>query len=302
MQINVVIDQVIMLFLVLLVGFYARKRQIINEEMTGRLGDLLLQVTQPLLIISSFNFDLSGEVLFNALLVIVLSVLIHSFFILITRFLYRRYEKNVRSVLRYVTIFANCGFMGFPILQSIFGSRGVFYGSLYAMPFNVFALYYGMKIFSGKSDENAIRNIVTHPIIISVIVGMILFLLKIQLPRPVSEAMALTGSVTSPLSMLIIGALLAEVPLRGILHGTYIYLGSVMRLIIVPLLVYGLLSLLPLPKEVFQICVILAAMPAAANTAIMAEKYGGDALLASRFISITTMFSILTIPLILLLL
>ena len=131
---------------------------------------------------------------------------------------------------------------------------------------------------------------------------MLLFLLRIQLPRPVFEAAALTGSITSPLSMLIIGALLAEVPLRDIFKGRELYLGSAMRLVVMPLLVYGLLSLLPLPKEVMQICVIITAMPAAVNTAIMAEKYGGDALLASRFISITTIFSILTIPLILILL
>lgn len=112
----------------------------------------------------------------------------------------------------------------------------------------------------------------------------------------------MTGSVTSPLSMLIIGALLADVPFRGILRGSDVYLGSLMRLIVMPLIVYGLLSLLPLPKLIMQVCVILVAMPASANTAILSEKYGGDALLSSKLISITTIFSVLTIPLILMLL
>jgi predicted permease len=240
--------------------------------------------------------------LLNALLIIVISVFIHLFSMLLVKFLYRRYEEKVRSVLKFISIFSNSGFMGFPVLYSIFGSRGVFYGALYVIPYNVFALYYGMRIFSGKKDENAVKKVLTHPIILSVAVGMLLFLLRIQLPRPVFEAAALTGSITSPLSMLIIGALLAEVPLRDIFKGRELYLGSAMRLVVMPLLVYGLLSLLPLPKEVMQICVIITAMPAAVNTAIMAEKYGGDALLASRFISITTIFSILTIPLILILL
>jgi predicted permease len=127
-------------------------------------------------------------------------------------------------------------------------------------------------------------------------------LLKVQLPEPVSEAISLTGSMTTPLSMLIIGSLLADVPLRGMLRGKEIYLGSFIRLIAMPLLVYGLMRLLPIPKEVLHICVILTAMPASVNTAILSKKYGGDALLASRFISITTIFSMFTIPLIMMLL
>ena len=125
MQINVVIEQVIILFLVLLVGFFARKRNIISEGMTGKLSDLLLQVTQPLLIITSFDFDLSTEMLLNALLIIVISVFIHLFSMLLVKFLYRRYEEKVRSVLKFISIFSNSGFMGFPVLYSIFGSRGI---------------------------------------------------------------------------------------------------------------------------------------------------------------------------------
>lgn len=297
-----VIDQVIILFLILLIGFYARKRNIISGDMTGKLSNLMLQVTHPLLIISSFDFELSNEVLRNALVIVVLSLFIHLISMLIAKFIYFRYEKSTRSVLKFITVFSNCGFMGFPVLYSIFGSKGVFYGALYTIPFNALALYYGVLVFSGKRDKNTIKKVLTHPVILSVAVGMILFILKIQLPRPVSEAISMTGSVTSPLSMLIIGALLADVPFRGILRGSDVYLGSLMRLIVMPLIVYGLLSLLPLPKLIMQVCVILVAMPASANTAILSEKYGGDALLSSKLISITTIFSVLTIPLILMLL
>ena len=238
----------------------------------------------------------------NALVIVVLSLFIHLISMLIAKFIYFRYEKSTRSVLKFITVFSNCGFMGFPVLYSIFGSKGVFYGALYTIPFNALALYYGVLVFSGKRDKNTIKKVLTHPVILSVAVGMILFILKIQLPRPVSEAISMTGSVTSPLSMLIIGALLADVPFRGILRGSDVYLGSLMRLIVMPLIVYGLLSLLPLPKLIMQVCVILVAMPASANTAILSEKYGGDALLSSKLISITTIFSVLTIPLILMLL
>ncbi len=302
MQADIIVNQVIILFIILLIGFYVRKRDIITANMTSKLSELLLQVTQPFLIISSFDSEFTRETLRSALFIIIFSTLIHLFSMLVAKFIYIRYEKNARDVLKFVTVFSNCAFMGFPILHSLLGSKGVFYGALYTIPFNVLALPYGMVIFSGERDRNTFRNVLTHPIIISVVVGMVLFLLKVQLPEPVSEAISLTGSMTTPLSMLIIGSLLADVPLRGMLRGKEIYLGSFIRLIAMPLLVYGLMRLLPIPKEVLHICVILTAMPASVNTAILSKKYGGDALLASRFISITTIFSMFTIPLIMMLL
>jgi predicted permease len=302
MESSVVINQVIILFFVIIVGVYARKRNIISADMTKKMSDLLLQVTQPLLIISSFQFEFSEEMLRNAALVLLMSLVIHLFSMLVARFIYIRYPERTRSVLKYITVFSNCGFMGFPVLESVFGSVGVFYGALYVIPFNVLALSYGVMVFTGKSDKDTIKKILSHPVIISVAVGMVLFLLQIQLPGPVAKAVSMVGSMTSPLSMLIVGALLAEIPFREMFSGIEVYVGSAVRLILLPLLLFGILSLLRLPEDVLRVCTILTAMPAAANTAIFAEKYDGAAGLASRLIGISTILSIFTIPLILLLL
>lgn len=302
MDSSVIVKQVVILFLVIIVGFYASKRDIISGDMTKKLSTLLLQVTQPLLIISSFNFDFSKEMLRNAMLVFLLSFGIHLFSMLVGKLFYFKYPDRVKSVLKFLTVFSNCGFMGFPVLESIFGSIGVFYGSMYVIPFNILTLSYGVMVFTGKSDKDTIKKILTHPMIISVGIGMILFLFQIKLPMPVNKAVSMVGSMTSPLSMLIVGALLAVIPLKEMFKGLAVYYGSAIRLIILPLLVFAILSLLRLPKEVLQVCVTLTAMPAAANTAIFSEKYDGDAGLASRCIGISTILSIFTIPLIILLL
>jgi predicted permease len=302
MESTVVVNQVIILFLVMLAGFYARKRNIITANMTGKLSNLLLQVTQPMLVVSSFNFEISNEMLRNAILVLVIAFLIHLFSMVLGKFIYRGCPEEIRKVLKFITVFSNCGFMGFPVLESIFGSKGVFYGALYVIPFNVLALSYGVLVFTGKSDKDTIKKILTHPVILSVGVGMVLFLLQIKLPDPISRAITMLGSMTSPLSMLIVGSLLAAIPFREMFGGKAVYIGSAVRLIILPLIIYGLLLLLQLPKDVFRVCVILSAMPAAANTAIFAERFGGDAMLSSRLVSISTIFSIFTIPLILMLL
>ena len=299
MESSVVVNQVIILFLIMLVGFYARKRNIITEDMIGKLSTLLLQITQPLLVISSFNFDFSMEMLKNAALVFGSSLFIHLSAMFMAKFLYSRFPERVRKVLKFITVFSNCGFMGFPVLQSVFGSKGIFYGALYVIPFNILVLSYGVMVFTGKTDRSVLKEIVIHPVTISVAVGMVLFLSQIKLPVQVFRAAEMVGSMTSPLSMLIVGSLLAAIPFRELFKGKEIYAGSFIRLIFLPLVFYGLFRLFRLPEEVLQVSVILSAMPAAANTAIFAEKYGGDAVFSSRVISISTLLSIFTIPLIL---
>ncbi|MFO7153771.1 MAG: AEC family transporter [Caldicoprobacter oshimai] len=302
METNVIISQIAVLFLIIVFGFFARKRNIISGDMTKKLSELILQVTQPLLIITSFNFDLSKEMLRNVGLIFLLSSGIHMFSMMVGWLLYFRYPYKIKSVLKYVTVFSNCGFMGFPVLESIFGSIGVFYGSIYVIPFNILTLSYGVMVFTGKNNKDTLKKILIHPVIISVAVGMILFLLQLRLPAPLYNAASMVGSMTSPLSMLIVGALLANMPIKKMFLGFPVYYGSVVRLIFLPVLVLAVLRFFALPDDILRTCVILTAMPAAVNTVIFAEKYGGDAELASRFVGISTMLSVVTIPLIMLLL
>ncbi|NLO81645.1 MAG: AEC family transporter [Clostridiales bacterium] len=302
MEVNTIISQVAVLFFIMIFGFFARKNNIISEGMTEKLSDIILQLTQPLLVITSFNFDFSKEMLRNAGLIFLLSLGIHLFSIGVSLLMYSRYPHRTRSVLRYVTVFSNCGYMGFPVLQSIFGNIGIFYGSMYVVPFSILTLSYGIMVFTGKSDKEAIKKILTHPIIISVGVGMILFLLQLKLPAPLYNAAYMVGSMTSPLSMLIVGALLANMPLKEMFKGFPVYFGSIMRLIVMPALVFMVLKLFTLPEDIMRMSVILTAMPAAVNTAIFAEKYGGNAEMASRAVGISTILSVVTIPLFMLML
>lgn len=302
MEANVVVSQILVLFLIIVLGFFARKRNIISKDMTKKLSELILQVTQPLLIITSFNFGLSKEMLRNVGLIFLLSMSIHVFSMVVGQILYFRYPDTTKSVLKYVTVFSNCGFMGFPVLESILGSIGIFYGSIYAIPFNMLTLSYGVAVFTGKRYKDTLKKIVFHPVIISVVVGMILFLLQLKLPAPLYNAASMVGSMTSPLSMLIVGAVLANMPIREMFKGFSVYYGSVVRLLLLPVLVMEVLRFFALPDDILNTCVILTAMPAAVNTVIFAEKYGGDAELASRFVGISTVLSVFTIPLIMLLL
>jgi len=298
---KIIIEQVLMLFIILLIGAAAKKRGIITADSGRKLSELLLNVTQPFMIISSFQFDFSRDMLLNAGLVFVCSLGIHAISMVVAMFIYRKYPMPQRNVLKFITVFSNCGFMGFPVLDSVLGSIGVFYGSIYVISFNIFIWTYGVMVFSGGSGGSSWKKVFINPGIISVCIGMILFLFSIKLPGPIYKAVSMVGSMTTPLSMLIVGSLLADIKFSELFKGLAVYHGTAVRLAVIPLLSFAVLSLFPIPDEVRFVSILLPAMPAAANTAIFSEKYEGDSSLASRIIGITTLLSIATIPLIIML-
>lgn len=298
---NVVVIQVTTLFLIMAVGFYARKRSILSKEVTNGLTELLLNITVPFTIVNSFNMDFSRGMLINAGVVLICSIFIHAFSLLFGKIIYRRYPVNTRTILVFISVFSNCGFMGFPVLQSLFGTPGVFYGSIYVVGYTVFVWTAGVMLFTSGREAASIRKVLLNPGIVAVLVGLVIFVFSLKLPVPLFNTLDLVGAMTVPLSMLIVGSMLAEMRIREVLAGSAVYLGTVVRLIIIPLLTFTVLKLVGLNDLILEICVLLAAMPAATLTAMFAERYNGDSALASRLIFTTTVLSMVTLPLMILL-
>jgi predicted permease len=298
---NTVINQVTILFLIMGIGFVAKKKNIIDEAPGKKLSQLLLMITTPAMILSSFQFDYSDGMLRNVLLVLGFAFTAHVLSLFIGIFLYHRYPENIKNVLKFTTIFSNCGFMGFPLLLSLYGKAGVFYGSIYVAVYNLFVWTVGIMIFSGKKDVKSIRNAIVNPGVLSVFIGMLLFLFSLKLPYPVAEALNMTGAMTAPLAMLIVGSILAGVNLKTLLSGLPLYYGIAVRNVLLPLLAVILLKAFGFTGVVYGVCVSVIAMPAGANTPIFAEMYGGDSLFASKLVAFSTLFSIVSIPLILML-
>ncbi|HPT78605.1 MAG TPA: AEC family transporter [Candidatus Atribacteria bacterium] len=300
-----VVAQVVTLFLVLLVGVYANRKNIITGEMSKKFSDLLINVTVPLQIIASFHLDFDSEKLYNAGLVFVGSFGVHLLSVLIAQLVFSRFTGKAKGVLKFAAVFSNCGFMGYPVLESIYGGIGIFYGSIYVIPFHIFSLTYGIMVFTGESGRDTLKNlkkVLLHPGLVAVAAGMVMFLLSIKLPQPIYKAVSMAGSVTSPLAMMIVGSVLARQDFKEMLKGFPVYFLGFIRLIMIPVVVWGILRLIPLHPDIKAILVILSAMPVAANAVIFSEQYGGDSGLASRCVGISTLFSIVTIPLVLLLL
>lgn len=293
-----IINQVIILFLIMLVGIYARKKEILNTEVNTKLSDFLLNITLPCLILSSFNFDYSQDMMIKARLIFMYSVIIHFVLIFVSGIFAYKFEEGSKKVLRFATIFSNCGFMGYPVLEGLFGNIGVFYGSIFNIPFNLFFLSYGVMLYTGKKDLKTLKNALKHPGIIATVLGLLLFTFSISLPSPLFKALSSVGSMTTPLSMIIVGSMLAEINIKEIFSGFVVYYASFVRLIIAPIVTIIILKLLHADRLLFQIAVTIETMPVAVIATVLAEKYGADTKLASRCVFISTIFSMITIPII----
>lgn len=305
MEGNIVFEQVMVLFIVILVGFYARKMNIITAEVSQKLSVFLLYVTMPLMIIISFHVDFSTQMLRDAGIVFLLSIAAHVLSILIGKILFSRFPDNISKVMRFSAVFSNCAFMGFPIIEGIFGRGGIFFASVYIAVFHIFIWTYGIGLFEGKMnfrDKKQLLSAFLNPGLISVAIGMLIFIFGIRLPFPLYRAVGMIGGLTTPLSMLIVGSLLASADFRGVLFKVHLYFGVFVRLLLIPGIVLLILRQFNFPSLLLGITVVLTAMPVAVNTAIFAEKYGADSQLASQYIAVSTALSIITIPIVVLLL
>ncbi|HEX3048809.1 MAG TPA: AEC family transporter [Bacillota bacterium] len=293
---NPIFHQALILFLIMAVGFYAKKRRILTNDLIKGLTELLINITVPLLTIASFNFDFSPKLLYNIGVIFAGSLGIHTLAFFLSKILFNKCAQNEKKVLQFSTVFSNCAFMGFPVLVSIYGKIGILYGSVYVVPFTIFLWTVGIWIYRGQRDSNSLGRIILNPGIVAVIIGLIIFSFSIKLPTPLYQAIDLIGSMTTPLAMIIIGAMLAGLKIKEVFGGLAIYYGTLIRLLLTPILVLGILILLGMKGVLLGVCVISTAMPTAANTVIFAEKFNGDATFASRIVFVSTLFSILTIP------
>jgi predicted permease len=295
-------NQVLIIFIILVVGVICRVKNILTKEITKGLSHFLMSVVLPFNIISSFNQTLPSGALVNAGYIFGFAFLIHTFSMLLGKILYRNCEDGTRKVMWFITVFSNCGFMGFPVLESIFGKIGVFYGSVYIVVFNLFQFTFGQMLFTGEKDAKALKNALSNPGILSVFIGLILFFSPVKLPYVAYRVVDMIGSTTTPLAMIIVGSMLAEVNIKEVFSGIYMYYGIAIRLLVLPIIILYALKFSGVTGNVFIVCCMLSAMPAAANSVIFAERFDGDSVLASKIVFISTVFSIVTIPLITLLL
>ncbi len=306
MEVNIasVISKVIQLLVILVIGVYARKREFISRQTVTSLSKLLSNITNPLLIICSFQTPFSHELLKTGLWLIVAGIGVHVGSAILAYFVFKPKKGSCENVVyEFNTIFANCAFMGFPILMAIYGPKdGVVLGSFYNTVFNVFFWTYGIFILTrhkreaGEQAGLSVKKLFLNPGVVATVIGFVFFLKSISIPEALLGGMEMVGNTTFPLAMIIIGALIVELDFKTAFKDVKFYICAVIKLLVVPVVTLFACVLLHAPQVVTYVSVILAGMPAATFGAIFAELYGTNPVTASKIVCVTTVVSIATIP------
>ena len=289
------LDQSLVLFLVMLVGYYSNKKGILDEKINRGISSFLINVSLPFLIISSFKFKFTKELGNNLILAIILSFICF----LITCFIGKIISINKGDkgiVLNFMCMFSNVGFMGFPVIQGIYGKEGVIYASILNMILTLFCWTYGIILYSGKKDKDEFKKIFKNPPLISTVLGIIILITSVHIPEVLLNAIKMVGGTTTPLAMILIGSMMAGISLKESIKDKDIYFASLIRLIVIPIILILLVKIFNIHSVVASSIIIAEAIPPATVTAILAETYDKGRNFAATLIFITTIISIATMP------
>ncbi|MBR1408049.1 MAG: AEC family transporter [Clostridia bacterium] len=289
-----------LMFLYLLVGAVSSKTGIIREEAREGMLSFLIYVVMPASILSSFVGGLERQQLLEGLQAMLICTAACLLSWGLGALLWRKSPDGRRQVLIFGTVLPNIGNAGLPISQLVFGPMGVFYTSMQMIPGTILGWTIGPAIYGQARQKGMLKRFLTNPNIVAAFLGIFLTLTGIRLPSVIGRAITGITAMTAPLSMALIGAALTQVKPRSILRRDVV-LFCLVRLILIPLLMLPVLRLLGVGTMLWQVSIVLFAMPVANYVAIQGEMYGGDHIFASALIFITTLLSLVTVPLVTLL-
>ena len=286
----------LMMFLYIFIGIVLRKRKIVSSEGRKNMTELLINVILPANIIRSFQIEMNSDIVKTTFWVLIIAFGIQILSLWLSKILYIKVPERKRQVLQYATICSNAGFMGNPMVEGMYGTLGLLYASVYLIPLRFFMWSAGLSCFTKASKKDIIKKLLIHPCIIAVAIGFATMISQIQLPTFIQTSINGLSSSNLSMSMIIIGTILADVKIKSIIQRLNIYFAFV-RLILIPGIVLLFCIIIKLDTMVTGVVTVLAGMPAGSTTAILAAKYDGDAEYASSCIFFSTIVSLITIPL-----
>ena len=293
----VVFEKVVIMVIMIAVGFVLTKIGTLSEKGAGEITKILLNIVTPCLIISSFLSAESGSVSpISLLLAAVLPLASMIIAAILSYTMFRKETAERKRVLRFSVVFGNVGFMGMPLVTSILGEEGVIFASFFIVMFNIFCWTYGYTMMSGQKTIK-IKSILINPGTIGLVIGLPLYLLNVNLPEVINAPVEYFADLNTPLAMVIVGSNIAKVKFKDFLTDISVYKVAIMRLFIAPLVFFRLLFIVKPENNLYMSTAIQAATPAAANCVLFAMLFKQDAKLASKTVAATTLFSVLTIPL-----
>lgn len=277
------------------------KRDYIDEKSSRSFSNLLLMVVNPALVFYSFQNEYTKERLEGFFAAVLLSFGAHILGIMLSGIFLGKNAVNL-NLERFACVYSNCGFIGIPIIHAVFGPEGVFYLSGYMIVFNVLVWTHGLMQMTGNRDLKQLKEFLFSPMLAAIILGLITFLGRIKMPALILDTTGMIADMNTPLAMIVAGLAIVDADFGKMLKKGRIYLVSVIKLLVIPIVLLFLVSGLPVPLIVKSTIVIAAACPTATTGTMFAIRYGGNARYMTEIFSITTILSVISIPIIIYLL
>lgn len=301
MSMMVAVNQMIILFLVIGLGYFLNKINILDKDLNWELTRILLDVTTPALILSSVMGSKINSSLSEVMGVFIIAAAVYTVLPIISFLLVKIMRIPIRQqgLHIFMTVFSNIGFMGFPVMKAIFGDGAIFYTAIFNMIFNVLVFTLGIVMMNYK-NENKIKmelNQILSPGIAASIIAILIYAFKIQVPDVLAETFTMVGNITTPVAMLIIGSTLAAIEVKNLFNDFRVYPYTLIRQFVIPIALFPVLKIFITNKMILGITLIMIAMPVANTAVLFATKYNQDVELAAKNVFITTLVSVVSIPL-----
>ncbi len=295
----ILLQQMIVLFIYMIIGYALTKGGILDARFSKTLSWLVVYVANVALVISSVvNGDgsIEGQAL---LLTAAIAVVMFAALILIAQIvpLIFRVKKEDAPMYKMMTIFNNIGYMGFPIIAATYGTSAVLYAAIFIMVFNILVYTYGISVLKGGKGGFSIRSVLNAGVI-SCVAAIILYVGQIPTPAFFNSAVEGLSGLTAPLSMIVIGISLAGMPLRKLVTDVRLILFSLVKLLVLPVLGMLIINLVVASPVLRGVCLIMLATPCASMVAMLAQQYDSNTELAARGVALTTILSVVTIPIV----
>ncbi len=292
----VTVEKITEMFLIMLAGATAFRWKIMDSAANKRMSGMLLKIISPAMLFMAYQIEYESERLRGLLIIMVLSIASFVWTIFLVNLLLPLKKREDEAVEQMAAIYANCGFIGIPLINGILGMEGVFYLTAYITTLNLIIWSHGQAIMRGTMEAKmAMKNFI-QPATVAIGLGIVFFLFRIRLPEILASPLKMVGDMNTPLAMLVAGCSLAEGNLLAALKKARAYYISFIKLILIPGVSILFLSLVPVPQIYRMTIVIAIACPTAATCSMFALQYNKNSNYASELFIITTVLSLVTIP------
>ena len=293
MLISILLRQIAIMALLMAVGILLSRRGFLSPQGTKDLGAILLRIIIPCVIVKSYITTYSRERLLELALSAGLAL---AAFILAMGIAYLVYGKR-RRIENFASAFCNAGFIGIPLAQAVIGDEGVFYMAASVALLNLFQWTYGVYIMTDRRDSISAKTIAKNPVVIALVIGIALFLSRLPVPGIVTSTLGYIAGMNTPVAMILMGTYMAKLPWRKLLDKRA-YGCVLLRLVLIPAAVLAVFWALPVSNQNVALAAYLAAAtPVGANICVFAQQYDCDYEFSVVTVCLSTVLSIVTVPL-----